>query len=139
MDALPPLRLAYRPPPGLHLAIIVMHLLSGLAVIAAQPGPTVLAVAALALPLHAIHTRRRLLLPGAAAVRLLLVRDATSLTLVTADGSRHTGQVTAASTVLPWLVVLCMRLERGGRRTLVVTAAAVGEPGFRRLRVRLLL
>lgn len=59
------------------------------------------------------------------------------ITMMMRDGRHLTGKLTSGGVVLPFLVVLNIRLDEGGRRSLLLLRDSMSNDNFRRLRIML--
>lgn len=60
-----------------------------------------------------------------------------SIALILRDGRQMSGKLSAAGVTLPFVVILSVRLEKGGHRSLVLLQDNMDTDSFRRLRVLL--
>lgn len=59
------------------------------------------------------------------------------ISLILRDGRHQVGKLVAGGIILPFMVLINVRLEHGGRRSLVLLSDSMDAESFRRLRVLL--
>lgn len=118
---------------------MIASMLLGLAVVAVLPlswgARAVLMLACAAWGLYALRLHARLSLLQ--SCRVLRLEQLPQVTLVQNDGQHLAGTLGAASVILPWLVLLDIRLATHRRRSVVLCADSLDADSLRRLRVAL--
>lgn len=84
---------------------------------------------------HALRLHARLSLPR--ACRVLRLEAMPEVTLIQKDGQHLSATLGAGSVILPWLVLLDLRLGGSRRRSVVLCADSLDADSLRRLRVSL--
>lgn len=89
----------------------------------------------LAVGVFAFFSKARLnLTDSCVAFRL---EDEMGISLILRDGSHQAGKLVAGGVILPFMVLIDVRLEHGGHRSLVLLSDSMDADSFRRLRVLL--
>ena len=130
------LRVELAPSVFLASALIALHAVAGLCVLAVMPGVPGLLIGALLLALGAATAWSRALLRAASSVRALELSGA-ELTVELANGAFLAAEVAERRYVGRFMLMLPVRLDAGRavRRTILVTCDMAGADSFRRLRV----
>lgn len=120
-------------------AAIVSAVLVCLVVVSLLPvhwgGQVLLMLACAAWGVQALRLHARLSLPQ--ACRVLRLEAAPEVTLIQNDGQHLAGTMGGGSVILPWLVLLDIRLAGKRRRSVVLCVDSLDAQSLRRLRVLL--